>query len=163
MSVSAWARLPTRRACWKRELSAGLAEDLALAHDHRVQPRGDVEEVGHGRVVVVHVQVRKQQLVGLGARLEDHPRDRLDTAVEAVDLGEDLDPVAGREHGRLDDVLEVEHVADQLVRALAVTGDLLEDRHGRGVVGHAHHQDTHATTPGSRGPGVAGVALRCSW
>ena len=37
---------------------AGLAEDLALADDHRVEPGGDVEEVGDRAVVVVDVEVR---------------------------------------------------------------------------------------------------------
>ena len=84
MSVSAWARLPTRSACWKSDVErrtdgaellaqpqrlAGLAEDLALADDHRVEPGGDVEEVGDRAVVVVDVEVRQhRRSVGSPAR-----------------------------------------------------------------------------------------------
>ena len=59
--------------CWNRALStrpavpascagaqrrAHLAEDLALADDHRVQAAGDREQVRDGAVLVVHVEVR---------------------------------------------------------------------------------------------------------
>ena len=37
--------------------AADLAEDLALAEDHRVEPGGDAEEVAHRAVVVVRVEV----------------------------------------------------------------------------------------------------------
>ena len=75
MSVSVWARLPTRRACWKRVLRDGpacagalglgsavahLAEDLRLADGHRVQAAGDGEGVGDGPVLVVDVEVVAQ-------------------------------------------------------------------------------------------------------
>ena len=44
------------------ERLAGLAEDLALADGHGVQAGGDLEEVGDGAVVVVHVEVRQDRL-----------------------------------------------------------------------------------------------------
>ena len=73
---------------------AGLAEDLALADDHRVEAGGDVEEVGDGALVVVDVEVRHERLGGLAGALDEQPGDVLDAAVEAVDLGVDLEPVA---------------------------------------------------------------------
>ena len=122
---------------------AGLAQDLALAEHHRVQPGGDVEQVRDRAVVVVHVEVR-QHLVGrLAGALADHPRDRLDAAVEAVDVGVDLGAVAGGEHRRLGDVLALGDLADQLLHALGVEGDPLQDRDGGRVVGDAHDQDAH--------------------
>ena len=75
MPVSAWARLPVRRARAPSSdrarlsvpcsLASGerlpdLAEDLALADHHRVQAAGHREQVLHGAVLVVHVQVRGQ-------------------------------------------------------------------------------------------------------
>ena len=79
MPVSVRARLPTRSACWtsaaedapggagvlrQPQRHADLAEDLALADDHRVQAAGDREQVGDGAVLVVHVEVRRQVVEG---------------------------------------------------------------------------------------------------
>ena len=50
---------PTVPCSWPtRERLADLAEDLALADDHRVEPGGDREQVRDRAVVVVHVEVR---------------------------------------------------------------------------------------------------------
>ena len=72
-----------------------LAQDLALADHHRVQAAGDVEQVLHGTVLVVHVQVRGE----VGQRDTGMPgqqvADRADAAVELVHLGVDFHPVAG--------------------------------------------------------------------
>ena len=83
MAVSVRARLPTRRAwrnsrssvertppCWTAPpaSAADLSEDLALAEDRRVEPGGDLEEVGRGGVVVLGEQVRLQVVDG-------HPAD----------------------------------------------------------------------------------------
>ena len=133
---------------------AGLAEDLALADRHRVEAGGDVEEVGDGAVVVVHVEVRQDRLGRRAGPLDEQPRHVLDAAVEAVDVGVDLEPVAGGDDRRLGDVLAAGRVVDQLVDAVAVQGDLLEEVHRRGVVGDAHDEDAHAVSP---------WVLRCSW
>ena len=157
MSVSARARLPTRRACWNSELSAGptvpiswpllqrlagLAEDLALAERHRVEPGDDLEQVRHRAVVVVDVQVRQHRLGALTGPVDEQPGDLLDAAVEPVHVGVDLEPVAGGDHGRLGDVLAGGDVVDQLVHAVRVERDPLEQRDRRGLVGDAHRPGT---------------------
>ena len=167
MSVSARARLPTRSACWKSTLRAGpavpsswprrervpgLAEDLALADGHRVQAGDDAEEVGDGAVVVVDVEVRQHRLGGLAGAVDQQPRHVLDAAVEAVDVGVDLEPVAGRDDRRLGDVLARGDASISLRTPSASSGDLLEQPDRRGPVGDPHNQDTHAV-----------AAFRCSW
>ncbi len=44
------------------ERVTGLAEDLGLADSHRVEAGRDLEEVGHGAVVVVDVEVGQERL-----------------------------------------------------------------------------------------------------
>ena len=82
MPVSVRARLPTstawrnvRDSSWPRGAFAlgglprlaDLPEDLALADDHRVEPRGDAEEVRDRGVVVVRVELVGEG-VGVDAR-----------------------------------------------------------------------------------------------
>ncbi len=78
-----------------------LPEDLPLAGDHRVEPRGDAEQVQRGRLVLELVHHRRQ-LVSIVTR---KPEQRLVGALSRTVLltaGEvDLGPVAGREHDRL--------------------------------------------------------------
>ena len=120
MPVSVCTRLPTRSARWaigcsarptvpslagQRVGGAELAEHLRLADDHRVQAGGDGEQVRDGLVLVVHGDVRGELLHRRAGLPGEHPADVGDAAVEAVDLGEDLDPVARRQHQRLADVV----------------------------------------------------------
>ena len=137
------------------ERVAGLAEDLGLADGHRVEPGRDLEQVGDGAVVVVDVEVGQQRLDALVGRGQQALREVLDAAVEAVDGGVDLEPVAGRDHGRLGDVGVGQHVLDQLVGAVAVDREPLEQRDRRGAVGDADDEDRHAV--------ASWAALRCSW
>src|SRR5207237_5967735 len=70
---------------------AHLAEDLALADDHRIEPGGDGKEVTHGRVVVVGVEVIVEDIrIRARIRREEFP-DIADRGVEVrasrVDLG----------------------------------------------------------------------------
>ena len=159
-----------------------LPEDLALADHHRVETRGHPEGVGDGAVVVVDVEVGHHVLGSLVRDLAEQPRHRLDAAVEAVDLGVHLDPVARGQGGRLEDVLARHHVVHQLVDAVGVEREPLEHRDGRGLVGDPHHQHAHSapgesgakraslgchapTTPSSSMPSTpcSASALRCSW
>jgi hypothetical protein len=134
------------------ERVARLAQDLALADGHRVEPGDHLEEVGDGAVVVVDVEVRDHRLGGLAGPLDEQPRHLLDAAVEAVDVGVDLEPVAGRDDRRLGDVLAGRDVVDQLVHAVAVERDPLQQRDRRGLVGDPHDKNAHAN-----------AAFRCSW
>ena len=137
---------------------AGLAEDLALADDHRVEAGRDLEEVGDRALVVVDVEVRQQGLGRLRSALHQEAGEVLDTAVEAVDLGVDLEAVA-RDDGRgLGDVLAGDDVGDQLDGAVGVEREALEQLDRRGLVGDPHDQDAHDTAPA---PGA--IDLRCSW
>ena len=150
---------------------AGLAEDLALADRHRVQPGGDVEQVGDRAVLVVHVEVRQHRLGRLAGPLHEQARELLDAAVEPVDLGVDLEPVAGGDDRGLGDRRARLGVGDQLGDTVGVERDPLQQRHRGRVVGDAHHEDAHeACSRRSGGSGVSGVAaprrtpdLRCSW
>ena len=137
---------------------AGLAEDLALADRHRVEPGRHLEQVRDRPVVVVDVEVRQQVLGGPARALDQQPGELLDAAVEAVDVGVDLQAVAGRDDGGLGDVLAGRDVAEQLGRTLAVDGHPLEHGDRGGAVGDADDQDAHADAPSA-----PNCALRCSW
>jgi hypothetical protein len=100
--------------------------------------------VRDGLVLVVDGDVRGQ-LLHRGAGLAgQHAADLGDAAVEAVDLGEDLDPVAGRQHDRLADVVAADQLVQRLDRVVGAHRELLEQRHGGGLVAHAHRQEAHA-------------------
>ena len=137
---------------------AGLAEDLALADDHRVEAGGDLEEVGDRALVVVDVEVGQQRLGGLLGAGDEQAGQVLDAAVEAVDLGVDLEAVAGDDRRRLGDVLAGDDVGDQLDGRVGVEREALEQLDGRGLVGDPHDEDAHDTSS------AAGASdLRCSW
>ena len=181
MSVSARARLPTRSACWKSDVEggadgadllagaerlAGLAEDLALAERHRVEAGGDLEQVRDRAVVVVDVEVRQHRLGALAGPVDEQPGDLLDAAVEAVDVGVDLEPVAGRDDRRLGDVLAARRRrrsacarrrASSATRSSSATGaELWEMPTTRTLIGAPR---SHGPSGSSRCP----WALRCSW
>ena len=82
---------------------ADLAEDLALAEDHRVQAGGDREQVRDGGVVVVHVHVLHELVPVEVGVLGEESRHLFDGAVEALGLHVDLDPVARGDDRRLGD------------------------------------------------------------
>ncbi len=134
MPVSVRARLPTRSAALDElvehpagaavllrhgERGPDLAEDLALADDHRVQSAGHREQVLHGPVLVVHVQVRAQLLQPDPGVPAQQFGDVGQAAVELLDDGVDLHPVAGGEHRDLGEVLGGGGVGEQLVQAVA--------------------------------------------
>ena len=139
------------------ERVAGLAEDLALADGHRVEPGRHLEQVRDGAVVVVDVEVRQHRLGRLAGPVDEQPRQLLDAAVEPVDVGVDLDPVAGRDHGGLGDVLAGRDVLDELGHGLGVERDLLEQGAPGRCCGTCPRRGRSCRT-------ASGAwALRCSW
>ena len=97
--------------------------------------------------------------VGLG-QVAEQGRDVLDAAVEAVHLGVDLDPVAGRDHRRLGDVLGLGDGVRQLGRAVGVEREPLQHRDRCALVGDPHAQDAHGdpTTLATTSPRSIGLA-----
>jgi hypothetical protein len=91
------AKRPAERPLVASHLEGGphLAENLVLAHDHRVEPAGHRKQVLDRAVRIVHVEA-SGELAGRDARVAGqqlaYPSD---TAVETVHLCVDLDPVAG--------------------------------------------------------------------
>src|SRR3712207_7475189 len=59
---------------------------------------------------------------------------------------EDLDPVAGRRHLRLADVVAADQLVQRLDGVVGTHRELLEQRHGSGLVAHPDGQETHAVT-----------------
>jgi hypothetical protein len=125
---------------------AHLAQDLAFADHHRVEPADDLEQVLQGPVLVVHVQVRRQ----LGQRDAGVPgqqlADRADPTVELVHVGVDLDPVAGRNDEGAGHVLGRRDVAAQLAQLVAADRGALQDRDGRAFVAQPDHEHAHEPT-----------------
>ena len=131
-----------------------LAEDLALADDHRVQPAGHREQVRDGAVLVVHVEVRGELVQGDAGPPGEQLGGLGEAAVELVDLGVDLDPVAGGEHDRLGRVVAGDHVGEQLGDGVGGQRDPLEQVDRRAAVGQADDEDAHVvTTSASAGRG----------
>ena len=121
-------RVPEQtRELWRRALAhrglprlAHLAEDLALAHDHRVEAGGDREEVRDRGFVVIRVE-QVGEVLGRGARVARQERAHVaDRGVEVRAPRVDLGAVARREHDHLEQVLArrqvVEHLRELLVR-----------------------------------------------
>ena len=152
---------------------------LVVGISHRTAPVALLERVALdvdgvnkllGAVVVVDVEVRDHGVDGLAGEVAQGRADRLDAAVEAVDVGVDLHAVAGGQNGGLLDVVGVVHRLGELLHAVTVEREALEQRDGGRVVGHPHDEDAHASTASSGSSvRVAGAApspardLRCSW
>ena len=136
MPVSVRTRLPDSTACLNSRDSdlrrgllphrglpraAHLAEDLALADDHRVEAGRHREEVRDRGIVVVRVEVILE-LLGLGAGVRgEEVADVADRGMEVRAARVDLGAVAGREHHDLEQVLAsgeiVQHLGELLLGA----------------------------------------------
>ena len=138
------------------ERVAGLAEDLALADGHRVEPGRDLEQVRDRAVVVVDVEVR-----------EHRRRWTCRTARSAAGRAPRPSRGTGRRRRRsrpgcrsrctVASVTCSQAATDwiSLGTASASGRDLLQQGHRGGVVGDADHEDAHDA--------VTSPCLRCSW
>ena len=78
-----------------------LAQDLVLAHHHRVEPGGDPEQMLHRFGVVKGIELVGDGLGGESRELGEHLADVGVAAVEALGVGVDLGAVAGGKQHRL--------------------------------------------------------------
>ena len=106
--------------------AADLSEDLALTDDHRVETRGDREQVRGRGVVDVGVEVIGE-LVGIGARhLGEEVAHVADRGMEARAACVDLGAVARRQHDGLREVLTRGDVVECLRQPRRRDADPLE-------------------------------------
>ncbi|GBC87536.1 hypothetical protein HRbin12_01546 [bacterium HR12] len=127
----------------RAERVADLGQDLGLAEDHGVEPRGHLQEVLDGLVLVVGDEGRSD-LAGLHAPgLAEQALQGLEARVVGGHRGVDLDPVAGREHDPAVDGGIVEDPAVRLGQVVVAEREPLEQLHARGAVGDAEGEDGH--------------------
>ena len=142
---------------------------LVVGISHNSAPVPLLERVAldrEGVLKLVREVADNEHVIGrLPGQLAEDPRDRLDAAVEAVDVGVDLDPVAGGQHRGLQHVVGQLDGVDELLHPVAAESQLLQQLHRCGVVGDAHDEHAHAVAAWSSGtgPGEAPWDLRCSW
>ena len=153
-----------------------LSEDLGLADDRRVEPGGDLEEMAHGGVVVVRVEVRMQIVGGDVADLAQEVADVGVGAVELLGDGVDLDAVAGADqhdltHGvatgqPLDSLRQLvdgnRQAFENAQRPAAVVDSDDENRHGTSSL-RAHPAPTVARHRVKLATLATAAARRCSW
>ena len=123
---------------------ADLAEDLALADDHRVEPGGDAEQVRHRRVVVVRVQLLAEHLGIDAGLLGEEVADVVDAVVEPGGPGVDLGAVARREQHDLGQVLPTLEVVERLGQPVAGHGHPLEQIDRSRAVIQSDDDERHA-------------------
>ncbi len=116
--------------------------------------------MGHRGLVVVHIQGRGDRLGGQVGVLNQQSGEVVDAAMEAVDLGVDLDAIAGGDDHSLVDVFGLGRGPSELACAVSVDGELLEHVDRRTAVGGTDDKDAHRA-PASSAPRPC--ALRCSW
>ena len=117
-----------------------LSLDLRLAHDHRVQPRGDAVQLPRGVAVARRVD-RLRQLGGADARApREQPEHVRLGAHRVADHQVDLGSVARGDHHRLAHLRGGRGLGCELPALLIAEGQALAQRDGRGLVGDAQRQ-----------------------
>ena len=124
-----------------------LGDDLRLADDHRVEARGDAEQVRDGAVAGVAVQ-RRLQLAGAtpACRARCSQR-RLARRQRVAPVQVQLGAVAGAERDGLAGDALVEQVLAQAQRVLLVESQALAQLERGGLVRDAGDDDVHASAP----------------
>ena len=131
----------SRGPCFER--IPHLPENLALARDHRVEPRCDAEQVEGGRLVRQTVRDRCQRARGgPGQREERAIGPFRETALVLLGCDVELRAVARREHDRLEP-LRVRQLARERRRAVEVDRDALAELQRSPVVRDAGEREPH--------------------
>ena len=121
-----------------------LADDLLLAHHHRIQAGGNGHEVFRGGIGIAHVEVIAQLfLIDLGDFLK-HPDDVLHAGVEGIGHRIDLEAVARGNDHRLSQGLGINQLPAGGMLHHIVHAQLFQQRHGCRLVGHSHNKHAHA-------------------
>ena len=138
---------------------ADLAEDLALAWDHRVEPRRDAEEVQGGRLIGQPVQVRRE----IALREAGESRHRSLVPVDALGRDEvELGAVTGRQTSRLQ--ADPGQLVRQRRRVRSVQRHALAHLDGRELVGGADESELHDRCVTRRPSGAARTRAKpASW
>ena len=109
-----------------RERRAQLTEDLSFADGHGVQPAGDPEQVLHGLMVVVRVEVPGD----IGPLFVDRGHECIaevgQSPVEGGDIGDEFETIARREHRESFDILSGQGVAAQSADLTGAEGHAIE-------------------------------------
>lgn len=122
---------------------ADLPEDLRLAEDHRVEARGDAEEMAHGRVAVARERRLAQEHVVDAVEAREEARERVEVVL-AVRHAVDLRPVARRDDRALGEDVLLEEALQRLARLLRREGESLSQVEGRAAVIPADEDEVHA-------------------
>ncbi len=141
---------------------ADLAEDLALADDHRVETGRDREQVRDRGFVVVRVEV-VGELVGIGARVRGEEVAYVaDRGVEVRAARVDLGAVARRQQHDLEQVLARGEIVQRLREPSS--GTVMRSRSSTGTVRWFRpttRRDTSSTTPLPRRSDPCARVPRC--
>ena len=129
------------RARGRVEHRLHLAEDLRLAHDERVEARGDAEEVLDALALEARVEVRldlRLEHAGAAREVDAHGAQR---GVGVRGHGVDLDAVAGVEQRDLAHAGQRLELEQRRVHLLGRHGELLAQRDGRRAVRDTEDDD----------------------
>ncbi len=135
------------RADGDRVGAAHLPEHLRLADDQRVERRGDAEDVAHGLLVRVRVEVAGEEVGGDFAHAGEEvaqARDGL-AGVRALGRGQKLDAVARRDDQALAHHLAVHERAQVFGARLVGERKTLAHLDGRGLVIQSDEQNGHGS------------------
>jgi hypothetical protein len=136
MPVSVRARLPAALDEGHLVGALHLALDLGLADDHRVEPRGHLEQMADRLLVAQRVD-RVHQLGRADVGLARHARERGALGLDRVARHEvDLGAVAGGDRHGLVDLVVAHDLAQHAGGAARRQGDPLAQGQRRGLVRH---------------------------
>ena len=121
---------------------ADLPEDLRLAEDHRVEARGDAEEVPDRRVAVPRERRLAQEHVVHAVEAREVARERVEVVL-AVRHAVDLRAVARRDDRALGEDALVEEPLERLARLLRREGESLSQIERRAAVVPADEDEVH--------------------